>query len=93
MKKIKIMLLSLALVAVVGGALAFKVRGTTTYCTAAVGASGTCDFACPNKKTGNPGGANFICTTIPRDNNGVLVCTDASNVKLPCETSIQVILD
>jgi hypothetical protein len=33
MKKIKFMLLSLALVAVVGGALAFKARYHTTFCT------------------------------------------------------------
>ena len=33
MKRIKLMLLSLALVAVVGGALAFKARYTVSYCT------------------------------------------------------------
>jgi hypothetical protein len=40
MKKLKIMLLSLALFAVVGGALAFKARFTTDYCvTATTGSS------------------------------------------------------
>jgi hypothetical protein len=33
MKKVKIMLLSLALIAVVGGALAFKAKFDTNYCT------------------------------------------------------------
>ena len=36
MKKLKFMLLSFALLAIVGGALAFKAKFTTLYCTAPV---------------------------------------------------------
>ena len=32
MKKVKLMLASIAILAVVGGALAFKAKGTTVYC-------------------------------------------------------------
>jgi len=49
MKKAKIMLLSIALVAVVGGALAFKAKGTLKYCytfATQPGGSGT-PFVCP----------------------------------------------
>jgi hypothetical protein len=45
MKKVKMMLLSLALVAVVGGALAFKAFDDNTYCTVPAWNSGT-DFYC-----------------------------------------------
>jgi hypothetical protein len=33
MKKVKIMLMSMAVLAIIGGALAFKARFTQTYCT------------------------------------------------------------
>lgn len=49
----KIMLLSFALLAIVGGALAFKAKSLPFYCTAAVESNGTClisgaQKACPN---------------------------------------------
>ena len=76
MKKVKFMLLSLALIAVVGGALAFKAKFSTTFCTtfarqnagnyfctAANGAA----LACPTTYTGTvdiqaASGATTICT-------------------------------
>ncbi|NII25841.1 hypothetical protein HB364_12150 [Pseudoflavitalea sp. X16] len=70
MKRIKFMLLSLSLVAVVGGALAFKAKYTTAYCVAALPAVGTCGQAnkfCPNKidfQTTTETG-DFVCTTTP----------------------------
>ena len=69
MKKLKFMLLSFAMVAVVGGALAFKAKYSTSYCTGVVPASGIClNAACPNlviHKTTAGGVAPFVCTTTP----------------------------
>jgi hypothetical protein len=48
MKKIKIMLLSLALFAVVGGALAFKAKFNKTYCTTLSIANPAGGFFCPD---------------------------------------------
>lgn len=75
MKKVKFMLLSLALVAVVGGAVAFKVKTNTHFCTTLahkVGDVSTCivddvDLNCPNLTTAvTTAGGNspdFYCTT------------------------------
>jgi hypothetical protein len=67
MKNVKMMLLSLALFAVVGAALAFKARFVTTFCTGvAVGPDNTGVF-CPNKiirKTFDTNGTTgFVATT------------------------------
>ena len=56
MKKLKIMLLSFALLAIVGGALAFKARFASLYCTAPVNpagqqANGFCTSQGTNVKT------------------------------------------
>jgi len=71
MKKVKLMLLSFSVLAVVAGALAFNVKGTRDMCYAAT--SGTSNFcgttsspkACPNRtlKGGFLSGTTFICTT------------------------------
>ena len=68
MKKIKIMLMSLALLAVVGGALAWKAKvgGTLTYCTAPTNASGpVCPQFCEALITTGAihNQAAFVCTT------------------------------
>jgi hypothetical protein len=65
MKKIKIMLLSLALFAVVGGALAFKARFTDSFCTAPyLGGSAP---LCPN----------LTINSVPDSESGVVVWTVA----------------
>jgi hypothetical protein len=64
MKKMKIMLLSFAILAIVGGALAFKAKNTQSYCTALPEANGSCSVggsvkACP----GGTGSAQIQLTT------------------------------
>ncbi|NII25835.1 hypothetical protein HB364_12120 [Pseudoflavitalea sp. X16] len=86
MKKIKFMLLSLSLVGVVGGALAFKAKFLDTYCVAALPAAGTCGQVgklCTNKiefqTTTNAG--DFVCTTTPNAMGNcpaTLRCTNTS---------------
>ena len=72
MKNVKMMLLSLALFAVVGGALAFKAKFKTNYCTttATPGADNSSLF-CPLKAastTINAGAFAFVATTDYDDN-------------------------
>lgn len=68
MKKIKIMLMSLALFAIVGGALAFKARFNQAFCTANP-INGSCPIGkkCPNlafPSAINPAGpVGPFCTT------------------------------
>jgi hypothetical protein len=68
MKRIKFMLTSLALFAVVGGALAFKARFATSYCTAPTVANQACNIqTCPNlvvNSTTVGANAAFVCTTL-----------------------------
>ena len=80
MKKVKFMLLSLALVAVVGGALAFKAKSGNQFCTTLASTFGvagafTCvdpadanaTLHCPNlliNRTTGGSAGNFVCTTI-----------------------------
>ncbi|OQP54340.1 hypothetical protein A4H97_22930 [Niastella yeongjuensis] len=85
MKKVKIMLMSMALIAVVGGALAFKAKYTQRYCTTLASPAGFCkDLACPNgpfspSTTGS--GSNVICTTIvPAGGCLGIQCADAPSV-------------
>ena len=70
MKKLKVMLLSFALVAVVGGALAFNAKKGSSYCTAATNTSGafcpttkSCPTLITAKKIVSTG--TFICTADP----------------------------
>ncbi|NII25836.1 hypothetical protein HB364_12125 [Pseudoflavitalea sp. X16] len=87
MKKIKFMLLSLSLVAVVGGALAFKAKFDGSYCVAGLPAVGTCGQVgkfCPNEidfVTMTNAGGDFFCTTTPDANGNCpanLRCTNTS---------------
>jgi hypothetical protein len=66
MKKVKIMLLSLTILAVVGAALAFKAREITKFCTAVY--NDGCPAKCPNlvtSKSTNESGPVY-CTTTPQ---------------------------
>jgi hypothetical protein len=67
MKKVKIMLLSLVLLAVVGGALAFKARFIQLYCTAPT-IGGACNLKyCPTLTTSTTFQAvELACYTTPR---------------------------
>jgi hypothetical protein len=90
MKRIKMMLLSLALFAVVGGALAFKARFQTQYCTAPTQDNGTCGVACAAfTKSTTINAQDFFCTTTPFAGG----CKDSHNVVLTCNTSTQLIGD
>lgn len=66
MKRVKIMLLSLALFAVVGAALAFKARFIQNYCTAPT-INGACPVYCPNlvRSSTTTASVPFVCTTTP----------------------------
>ena len=73
MKKVKMMLLSLSLVAVVGGALAFKATYTTPFCTAALPENEICDIACPNPVAStSTSNVQFpvVCTANPAPGGG-----------------------
>jgi len=63
MKKVKLMLVSLSVFAVVGGALAFTAKSGPKVCTADVLGDGSCPQYCPTAKklSLNPTSA-FICT-------------------------------
>jgi hypothetical protein len=66
MKKVKIMLMCICLVAVAGGVMAFKARTIQRFCTAAT-VNGNCPLYCPNLAniiTAAAGG-NIICTAPP----------------------------
>ena len=68
MKKLKIMLLSLALFAIVGGVLAFKTKILTAYCTASVINGGSCaNVLCSNLTIGAKclSGGILRCYTTP----------------------------
>jgi len=90
MKRIKLMLLSLSLFAVVGGALAFKARFNTDFCTTATipGVSPASQF-CPNhavSKVDPQHQAIFVATTT-YDNN------ECQTPNLKCAASTQLIAD
>ena len=87
MKRVKIMLTSLAVLAVVGGALAFKAKYSTTYCSAATVSGVACTqiASCPNRvfnSTTIGANATRVCTTTPL--NGT--CGNAQN-PLACTTT------
>ncbi len=91
MKKIKIMLLSLALFAIVGGALAFKAKFDVDYCTTVTNSSFICTNGsggvrkCPNpmfdKVPSAQSGFPFYCYTITNNPN---LCNSNTN----CQTTI-----
>jgi hypothetical protein len=83
MKKIKLMLVSLSVLAVVGGALAFSAKSGSFYCTANTILDAhnnvTCPAACPNKAKIKIGAASDnVCTTT--------LGTDPLN---PCPSTLQ----
>jgi hypothetical protein len=91
MRKIKIMLLTLPLLAVVGGVLAFKAKYGQDFC-AQYTTSAICEqgLTCPNKfinyiiDVNAPPEYRFFCTTTPVDGN----CPD----NLLCSTTAPVYL-
>ena len=98
MKKVKIMLLSLALIAVVGGALAFKVKiGSTKFCTGTVyvtAGGNTCsipdpDF--PSQRLTIQCQAAYDLTSATLGNQFVICTTPTNNSancgQLECTTS------
>lgn len=72
MKRVKIMLMSFALLAVVAGALAFKAKFVSDYCTTTAVQNAQGQFTCP---------AGNLCTTTPMLSRqeatigGTLFCT------------------
>jgi hypothetical protein len=66
MKRVKIMLMSICLVAVAGGVLAFKARHPQRFCTAAT-INGACPNFCPSlaQVIVTASGSNIICTAPP----------------------------
>lgn len=89
MKKLKIMLLSLALFAVVGGALAFKAKFSTEFCTTDWNGRACVLETCPDfienqiLKVGTP----VICTEIAPNEDcttpqGVVQCADAPSTTI-----------
>jgi hypothetical protein len=77
MKKVKIMLTAIVVMAVVGGALAFKARNHNVFCGIKGGITGTND--CPLKVL-----TTFTITTV-----GNLYCTDTG---VRCDTRARSIL-
>ncbi|WP_315815279.1 hypothetical protein [Paraflavitalea speifideaquila] len=89
MKKLKIMLMSLALFAIVGGALAFKAKFVTDFCTTTPGIAGNCPsgLKCPNLRIDqaitDQGGVGPFCTAIPPNGcNPNTPCSNANPVRL-----------
>ncbi len=90
MKRIKMMLLSLALFAVVGAALAFKARFTDTFCTAIP--NGTGIHACDAKA------CSIFTDQVVIGQTGTAVCTapyDDNNCQTPppCVQQAPVLID
>lgn len=78
MKKVKIMLMSILLLAVVGGALAFKAKYTADFCTTLARQSGS-NFFCTNAS-----GAALTCPNLVENKttdgtSGPIYCTAASD--------------
>ena len=87
MKKAKIMLLTIAVVAIVGIALAFKVKkiGTTTYCYAVTNTQPTdanCNIIVRNKTAPalTLGTKIYYTTTTSACNCGLLACTSVAEL-------------
>ena len=95
MKRIKIMLLSFALLAVVGGALAFKAKFTKfPYCTTTLGGNTT---ACVLVSSATSQvGPRFLYTTAQPNGIGGFDCTtiiDDEIVPLICETPTTLVVE
>lgn len=85
MKRVKIMLISLSILAVVGGTLAFKARTGSVYCTGTPNFEGNCiNVSCPNiSKLKLPHPGDFVCSTT-KTIGGTDACHDATGAPLPC---------
>jgi hypothetical protein len=85
MKRVKLMLLSFSVLAVVAGALAFNAKGTTDMCYAAtVAGPNYCGTtlspkSCPTRTTKGDfkSGATFVCTA-PTSGNSNSPCTNVN---------------
>jgi hypothetical protein len=85
MKKVKLMLLSLSILAVVGGALAFTAKTGQKFCTAKY--TNACPQKCPTPAQLKDGSSSdFVCTT-PTTNDIDHPC-DVSGVALDCGPSV-----
>jgi hypothetical protein len=95
MKKIKIMLLSLALFAVVGGALAFKAKFNTKFCTAAYVQGGSKPSTCPNLvvRSTTQGASQTYWTTTPIVVNQASTCIDAGGTAIGCDLTTSLIAE
>jgi hypothetical protein len=87
MKKVKIMLFSLALFAVVGGALAFKAKVNKNYCTA-VWDGNNCARTCPNFEGNSTtlDATNLVCTVLAPNTQ----CTISPGVTVDCVASTSI---
>ena len=81
MKKIKIMLISLALFAIVGGALAFKAKFHDSFCTADAYFNGVGVYYCSFRLVGLPTTTKLCVRELPN------LTTDESGVKKVCTTT------
>ena len=82
MKRVKLMLLSFCILAVVAGALAFKAKGTLDFCTAPTKSINP-TLACPS---------NYACPTENTKllaNDGAFICTAATSgfAATPCKVN------
>jgi hypothetical protein len=75
MKKIKIMLTAIAIMAAVGGALAYKAKGTNVYCGLKGAACNTANCSFQSRTT-------FVAAT-----TGTLYCTEAGIS--PCNCNVR----
>ena len=85
MKKVKLLLVSLSLLAVVGGALAFKAKTHETVCYAPIEGD-NCPPFCPQVKQLSAGPATHIICMATTTIGGVDVCHDAFGVAQQCTT-------
>ena len=94
MKKLKLMLLSFTVLAIVGGALAFNVKGPQRFCTAALVNNSCLNVACANDRTGsNNSMFPLICTT-PTSGLIFTPCKNAFGTALQCNAaSVRILLD
>jgi hypothetical protein len=85
MKKVKLMLLSLSVLAVVGGALAFTAKTGSKFCVVPTTSSSLCPANCPNyiSITDPIKSTDFVCTTITTGTLGS-ECTLSSGAPKPC---------
>jgi hypothetical protein len=88
MKKVKLMLVSLTVLAVVGGALAFTAKQGDQFCTAEVDALSSCPAEfCPDLASITPTtDPIFLCST-PSVNNGCVV--PGTTNPLPCAGTVK----